>query len=212
MSRLFRRDSSGRIFYQHPKAGGLGWEADGRHDELGTRSSGPLGAELPETESRSILDLGCGGGANLAVLLKLCPDGTAVGLDYSSVSVKKASAVNCRAIAEGRCQVIQGNVQELPFADDSFEQVTAFETIYFWPGLEKCFAEVARILKPNGYFMIVNESDGLDATSQKFEKIIDGMKIYTAEQIESALKSAGFSKVKTDHHRHKPWITILAKK
>ena len=35
MSRLFRRDSSGRIFYQHPKAGGLGWEADGRHDELG---------------------------------------------------------------------------------------------------------------------------------------------------------------------------------
>ena len=53
MSRLFRRDSSGRIFYQHPKAGGLGWEADGRHDELGTRSSGPLGAELPETESRS---------------------------------------------------------------------------------------------------------------------------------------------------------------
>ena len=38
----------------------------------------------------SILDLGCGGGANLAVLLKLCPDGTAVGLDYSSVSVKKS--------------------------------------------------------------------------------------------------------------------------
>ena len=28
-------------------------DADGRHDELGTRSSGPLGAELPETESRS---------------------------------------------------------------------------------------------------------------------------------------------------------------
>ena len=25
----------------------------------------------------TILDLGCGGGANLAVLLKLCPDGTA---------------------------------------------------------------------------------------------------------------------------------------
>ena len=58
----------------------------------------------------TILDLGCGGGANLAVLLKLCPDGTAVGLDYSSVSVKKASAVNCRAIAEGRCQIIQGDV------------------------------------------------------------------------------------------------------
>ena len=29
-----------------------------------------------------------------------------------------------------------------------YELATAFETIYFWPGLEKCFAEVARILKP----------------------------------------------------------------
>ena len=105
----------------------------------------------------TILDLGCGGGANLAVLLKLCPDGTAVGLDYSSVSVKKASAVNCRAIAEGRCQVIQGDVQELPFADDSFEQVTAFETIYFWPNLEEAFQQVFRVLKPGGSFLVCNE-------------------------------------------------------
>lgn len=61
-----------------------------------------------------LLDLGCGGGANLAALLKLCPDGAVVGLDYSAVSVEKARAVNRRAIAEGRCQVIQGDVRELP--------------------------------------------------------------------------------------------------
>ena len=64
----------------------------------------------------------------------------------------------------------------------------------------------------DGYFMIVNESDGLDAASQKFEKIIDGMKTYTVEQIEEALKAAGFSKIKTDHHRSKPWITVIARK
>ena len=44
------------------------------------------------------------------------------------------------------------------------------------------------------------------------EKIIDGMKVYTREQIENALKTAGFSDVKTDHHLSKPWITVLAKK
>lgn len=60
--------------------------------------------------------------------------------------------------------------------------------------------------------MIVNESDGTDKTSLKFEKIIDGMKCYTAEDIGSALKSAGFSAVKVDHHPSKPWITVLAKK
>jgi hypothetical protein len=60
--------------------------------------------------------------------------------------------------------------------------------------------------------MICNESDGTDAASLKFEKIIDGMKNYTAEDITAALKGAGFSKVKTDHHKSKPWLTVIARK
>ena len=84
--------------------------------------------------------------------------------------------------------------------------------MYFWPGLEKCFRQVAGILKPGGYFMIANESDGKDAAGQKFEKIIDGMKTYTAEDIEKALRSAGFTEVKTDHHPGKPWIVTVAQK
>ena len=60
--------------------------------------------------------------------------------------------------------------------------------------------------------MICNESDGTDAVSLKFEKIIDGMKNHTVEEIESALKEAGFSKVKVYHYKNKPWITVLAKK
>ena len=60
--------------------------------------------------------------------------------------------------------------------------------------------------------MIVNESDGTDDTSLKFEKIIDEMKCHTIEEIEEALNSAGFSKVKTDHYKNKPWITVIARK
>ena len=66
--------------------------------------------------------------------------------------------------------------------------------------------------KQGGYFLICNESDGSDATSLRFEKIIDGMKIYTAEQIKRALEKAGFTEIKTDHHPSKPWIAVLAKK
>ena len=88
----------------------------------------------------------------------------------------------------------------------------AFETIYFWPGLERCFGEVARVLKKGGSFMIVNESDGTDKTSKKFESIIDGMCCYTPAEITAALKAAGFTSVKSDHHPSKPWITVIAKK
>ena len=43
-----------------------------------------------------------------------------------------------------------------------FDLATAFETAYFWPGLEKCFGEVCRVLRPGGVFMICIESDGTD--------------------------------------------------
>lgn len=87
-----------------------------------------------------------------------------------------------------------------------------FETIYFWPGLERCFSEVARVLKTGGSFMIVNESDGTDSASLKFEKIIDGMKCYTIDDIISALTAAGFTDIKSFHHETKPWITVIATK
>ena len=37
-------------------------------------------------------------------------------------------------------------------------------------------------------------------------------KNYTAEQIETALKTAGFSEVSSDHHPSRPWITVIARK
>ena len=99
-----------------------------------------------------VLDCGCGGGANIKTLLKLCPNGKVQGIDYSAVSVEKARKVNARAIAAGRCTVQQASVAELPFEAEQFDAVTAFETVYFWPELAQNFREVYRVLKPGGIF------------------------------------------------------------
>ena len=99
-----------------------------------------------------VLDCGCGGGANIKTLLKLCPNGKVQGIDYSAVSVEKARKVNTRAIAAGRCTVQQASVAELPFEAGQFDVVTAFETVYFWPELAQNFREVYRVLKPGGIF------------------------------------------------------------
>ena len=103
-----------------------------------------------------------------------------------------------------------GVVSSLDLPKETYELATAFETIYFWPGLDRCFGQVAGILKPGGWFMICNESDGTDASSLKYEKIIDGMKIYTAQEIEAALEKAGFTEVRTNHHGSKSWMCVLA--
>jgi hypothetical protein len=38
------------------------------------------------------------------------------------------------------------------------------------------------------------------------------MECYTVEEIQEALKNAGFSEVKSNHHESKPWIVVIAKK
>ena len=169
-------------------------------------------SHLPSISPENAVDLGCGAGRNVGELLKRYPGAHVAGIDYSDLSVEKSKDYNRTMIEIGRCEVMQGDVSDLKLPADAFDLATAFETIYFWPGLEKCFAQVAKVLKPGGYFMICNESDGTDATGLKFEKIIDGMKNHTAEEIEAALKAAGFSFVTSDHHPSKPWITVLAKK
>ena len=185
---------------------------------LGTMNSGHAKladwgfTHLPAITPDKAVDLGCGGGRNAGVLLKMYPKAQVTAIDYSDLSVAKAKEYNKKMIEAGRCAVQQGDVSNLKLPRESFDLATAFETVYFWPGLENCFAQVAGVLKPGAIFMICNESDGTDATSLKFEKIIDGMRNYTAEQIEEALKKAGFSEVLSDHHPSKPWITVIARK
>ena len=169
-------------------------------------------SHLPDIAPEKAVDLGCGAGRNVGELLKKYPKAHVTGMDYSDLSVEKSKDYNNAMIAAGRCEVVQGDVSDLRLPANAFDLATAFETVYFWPGLEKCFAQVAKVLKPGGYFMICNESDGTDAAGLKFETIIDGMKTYTEEEIEAALKAAGFSSVTSDHHPSKPWITVLARR
>ena len=167
---------------------------------------------LPKLSVSEAVDLGCGGGRNAGELLKKYPTAHVTAIDYSALCVEKAARYNRAMIAAGRCEVRQGDVSDLQLPEAAFDLATAFETVYFWPGLETCFAQAAKVLKPGGYFLICNESDGTDPTSLKFETIIDGMKNYTTREIEAALKAAGFSQVTTDHHPAKPWIAVLARK
>lgn len=86
--------------------------------------------------------------------------GTVAGLDHSPVSVEAALKKNAAGVQVGRCRVVQGDVLALPFGDSSFDAVTAFETVYFWPDIENAFREVRRVLRPGGIFFIAMRTMG----------------------------------------------------
>ena len=158
-----------------------------------------------------VLDCGCGGGASMKRLLKKCPQGIVKGIDYSPVSVEKTKKVNETAIAEGRCAVFQGSVEHMNFTDASFDVVTAFETVYFWPGLPKCFQEVYRVLKPGGIFLICNESNGDTDKDEKWTEIIGGMTIYSGDELKTFLENAGFCNVQI-HKNKMGWLCVTGQK
>ena len=74
-----------------------------------------------------------------------------VGLDYSDEMI--AIAV-LRKEAEGiaNLSLRQGDVGELPYADDFFDCVLSMNGFQAFPDKEKAFAEIFRVLKPGGFF------------------------------------------------------------
>ncbi|MDD3231314.1 MAG: class I SAM-dependent methyltransferase [Oscillospiraceae bacterium] len=158
------------------------------------------------------LDVGCGGGANLVRLLALCPEGSVTGVDYSEISVAKSKKLTGTAIHSGQCRVLQSDVSALPFAENSFELVTAFETVYFWPEIEHAFRQVAGVLKPGGTFLICNEADGLNEKDARWTEKIPGMTIYNAGQLKCFLSGAGFTDIRIDNDAKKHWLCLTAQK
>jgi len=157
-----------------------------------------------------ILDIGCGGGANIGRLLARSKAAKVTGVDYSPVSVAKSVKVNADAIAQGRCEVREANVAKLPFNDGRFSLATAFETVYFWPDIEKSFAEVRRTLADGGMFLIVNEDDGLTGNNEKWEKMIEGMHTYKPDELKGHLTAAGFKDITIHGDDKSHWLAMTA--
>ena len=81
-------------------------------------------------------------------------------------------------------------------ADNRFDAVTAFETVHFWPNLPRCFREAYRVRKPDGTFLICNESNGDSGKDEKWTEIIGGMTIYKDIELEAHLEQAGYRRNK----------------
>lgn len=162
-----------------------------------------------------ILDIGCGGGVNVKRFSEMAPNGKIYGLDYSELSVEKSEHFNKTAIKEGKVEIIQGSVSKLPFEDETFNIVTGFETVYFWPDFIEDLKEVNRVLKKDGKIFICNEAAGEEHILEKMSDYIEllDMKIYSENDLKSALNDSNFVDInifKKDEGNN--WICAIATK
>lgn len=156
----------------------------------------------------NVLDIGCGGGANLTQLMHRCPQGKAYGIDISPESVLFAQKKNKKYLST-RCFIEQGTVDTLPYTDEMFDVVTAFETVYFWNDLPKAFTEVTRVLKRNGHFLICCELN--NPSVKTWTNLIDGMIIRSCDELKSILLQSGFVSIASYKHEKGP-LCIVARR
>lgn len=91
-----------------------------------------------------ILDVGCGTGANLLMLLKY---GEAEGVDISEDAL-----AFCRE--RGLDKVKLGAAEELPYEDGTFDLVTAFDVVEHMDDDLAGLKEMRRVLRPGGHVLL----------------------------------------------------------
>lgn len=162
----------------------------------------------------TILDVGCGGGRTIQKLSGIAADGFVCGVDYASGSVATSRTKNSHLIKEGRVEIHQGSVSQLPFATDKFDLATAVETQYYWPDLLNDMKEIRRVLKSGGHLIVIAETykgGRYDAVKAPVMKLLKSTHLSVEDQ-RGLFSSAGFDQVQTFEEKKHGWICVVGRK
>ena len=100
-------------------------------------------------DDKNILDFGCGTG-NFAYAIKKLTTAMVYGVEPSDGMREKA--------LEKGINVQQGDHSSIPFEDGFFDLIYMTDVVHHVPDLKMMFAELNRVLKPNGFVCILTES------------------------------------------------------
>ncbi|QDU38980.1 peptidyl-tRNA hydrolase [Maioricimonas rarisocia] len=143
-------------------------------DDVPHRAAGEetLLAEVPSS-SRRILDLGCGDGHLLAMMLAHCPEATGVGLDMSPAMLERARQLFA---GNDRVTLVQHNMDS-PLPDlGTFDGIVSSFAIHHCEHHRKreLYAEIFDRLQPGGVFCNLEHVDS--ATPAIHDRFLEAMK------------------------------------
>lgn len=156
----------------------------------------------------SVLDLGSGAGNDCFVARTLVGEtGKVTGLDFTEEMVRKAQQ-NLAKTGFNNIEFIQGDIEEMPLPDSTFDVVISNCVLNLVPDKQKAFSEIFRVLKPGGHFCISDVvtsgtlPEGLKEVAEMYAGCVSGAT--EKQEYLKIIEKQGFAQIETQ--KEKPII------
>jgi ubiquinone/menaquinone biosynthesis C-methylase UbiE len=167
--------------------------------------------ELEGKSFKTLLDVGCGNGIFLSMVLNKF-DVEVSGIDISPGMIEKS-----KELLDSRADLKVGDSEHLPWNDGSFDVVTCSASFHHYPNPELVLKEMRRVLRPDGILMIADPFTSNELLRFfaniliKFSKSGD-VKIYSQKEMQELLEKCGFTLIKweTEGKKLKKYFLIIA--
>ncbi|OUM68632.1 hypothetical protein PIROE2DRAFT_3623 [Piromyces sp. E2] len=120
--------------------------------ELCQDSYDPANDEIKKVPFNDFLDIGCGTGNTIEMLLKDFPNANYTGIDLAEKMIEVAK----KKVQHDNVEFIVGDAENLPFEDNKYDVIICKESVHHYPNPEAFFKECNRVLRPNGRLIIVD--------------------------------------------------------
>lgn len=172
--------------------------------------------KLDPEKRKKILDVGCGDGFYLHLLLSLKNKNTLVGIDIDPNALSSAK----KNLKGRKIKLLRGDLTKLPFKKNAFDAVLTSEVLEHVEDEVGALKEIRRVLKPKGVLVLsvphANYPLFWDPVNYFLERMFrthistgfwagiwnQHRRLYTRKKIESVLKKSAFKKIETDLLTH----------
>jgi SAM-dependent methyltransferase len=130
-------------------------------------------------QSKRVLDLGCGNGHLLSLVLAHCPKSTGVGLDLSPTMLEQAQS---RFVNDARVQLVEHNM-DIPLPNlGSFDCVVSSFAIHHCTHERKreLYTEIFSLLEPGGVFC--NLEHVASPSERVHQRFVEAMEMTSADE------------------------------
>lgn len=150
-----------------------------------------------------VLDIGCGSGVYLRHILEVVPNASGVGVDLDAGALGVASEMLHELRSQGRCELRQGDIQELAGEIGTFDVVTLLNNIYYWPPAQRAatLRAIRAVVSPGALLLLATATTDGEAYNLHLDLMLrvtaSSHRLPTRKEITVDLADAGFVDIET---------------